>query len=255
MVRLVGYSGEIVQEKLHMLRHPGTNPPSFEAHVLGTSESSLFLSESHCYPRGGGQPGDTGQISHNDGRTSPFFEVLPGELIDHPVEDPSVFDVGESILCSIDPDRRNAHALMHTSQHIFSALAEDIWGAETVGNQIGMEQSRVDLLFEDKTVFDPEVLVDAVNSVIDSAIPVNVHEWDRDTITNHKDMRHMKFMDRIPSSVTHLRVVEIEGVDLCPCAGTHVRDIAEIGEVVFLSKKSKGRGTQRFSYTLADLKE
>ena len=250
MVRLVGYSGETVQEKRHMLRHPGTNPPPFEAHVLGTSESSLFLSESHCYPRGGGQPGDTGQISHNDGRTSPFFEVLPGELIDHPVEDPSVFDVGESILCSIDPDRRNAHALMHTSQHIFSALAEDIWGAETVGNQIGMEQSRVDLLFEDKTVFDPEVLVDAVNSVIDSAIPVNVHEWDRDTITNHKDMRHMKFMDRIPSSVTHLRVVEIEGVDLCPCAGTHVANTREIHPVSFNGLRNKGKGRLRVSYTL-----
>ena len=93
MVRLADYSGETVQEKLHMLRHPGTNPPSFEAHVLGASDSSLFLSESHCYPRGGGQPGDTGQISHGDGRTSPFFEVLPGELIDLHEEDQTVFEV------------------------------------------------------------------------------------------------------------------------------------------------------------------
>ena len=75
-----------------MLRHPGINPPSFEAHVLGTSESSLFLSESHCYPRGGGQPGDTGQFIRVDGEKSEFSEVLPGEMIIHPVEDPMNFE-------------------------------------------------------------------------------------------------------------------------------------------------------------------
>ena len=171
-------------------------------------------------------------------------------MIDHPVEDSSIFDIGESIVCSIDTDMRNAHALMHTSQHIFSALAEDIWGAETVGNQIGMEQSRVDLLFEDKTVFDPDVLIDAVNSVIDSAIPVNVHEWDRDTITSHKDMRHIKFMDRISPSVTHLRVIEVVGVDLCPCAGTHVANTREIHPVTFNGVRNKGKGRLRVSYTL-----
>ncbi len=233
-----------------MLRHPGTNPPPFEADVIGVADTSLLLSQTHCYPRGGGQPGDTGRISRANNESSSLFEVLPGDLILHPVEDPSEFEIGEPVVCTIDTERRNSLALMHTSQHIFSALAEDIWGAETVGNQIGVDKSRVDLLFGDKSVFEPDVLVGAVNSVIDSAIPVNVHEWDRDSIMAHDQMRHTKFMHRIPSSITHLRVVEIEGVDLCPCAGTHVSNTGNIPRISYAGKKNKGKGRLRISYSL-----
>ena len=124
-----------MQEKLHMTRHPGINPPQFEANIVGITDSALFLSESYCYPRGGGQPGDTGKIIKADGEISDYTEVMPGEMIEHPIENPLDFEIGEEILCQIDTERRNAHTMMHTSQHIVSALAEDIWGAETVGNQ------------------------------------------------------------------------------------------------------------------------
>ena len=137
---------------------------------------------------------------------------------------------------------------MHTAQHIVSALAEDLWGAETVGNQLNVENSRVDLLFEDKDVFNPDDLVDATNSAISSNIPVNVHEWERTRILNHDQMRHTKFMHRIPATITQLRVVEIEGIDLCPCAGTHVSNTSEIPRIKFLGKKNKGKGRIRFSY-------
>ena len=137
---------------------------------------------------------------------------------------------------------------MHTAQHIFSALAEDIWGAETVGNQIGVENSRVDLLFEDKADFDPDTIIEAVNSVLNSKTPVNIHEWEREKIMSHEKMRHTKFMHRIPASITHLRVVEIEGIDLCPCAGTHVSNTSMIPKVKYLAKKNKGKGRLRISY-------
>tara|TARA_B100000287_G_scaffold41314_1_gene37521 strand:+ start:3545 stop:4249 length:705 start_codon:yes stop_codon:yes gene_type:complete len=231
-----------------MTRHPGTDPRPFETKVVGTKENYILLEESYCYPRGGGQPGDTGRIISEDGRTDELHEVLPGEMILHPVDDAGNFSIGQDITCEIDSIRRNGNTLMHTSQHIFSALAEDIWGAETVGNQIGPEQSRVDLLFENKEVFDPDVLVDQVNSVLQSNIEVNVHEWDRKRIMEHEQMRHTKFMHRIPESITHLRVVEVEGVDLCPCAGTHASNTSQIPKVRFIGKKNKGKGRLRVSY-------
>ena len=61
-------------------------------------------------------------------------------------------------------------------------------------------------------------------------------------------MRHTKFMHRIPDSITHLRVVEIEDIDLCPCAGTHASSTAMIPSVNFISKKNKGKGRLRISY-------
>ena len=238
-----------MQEKLHMNLHPGGNPKPFTTTITDLSENAIFLRETHCYPRGGGQPGDTGVLSCDDGRKTKFGEVLPGEFIMHPVETASIFDIGESSECSLDITRRNSHTMMHSAQHIFSALAEDIWGAETVGNQIGVDQSRVDLLFSDKNDFNADEIVDAVNNVIKSAIPVRIHQWTREQIMSHEQMRHTKFMHRIPESVTHLRVVEVEGVDLCPCAGTHVDNTSSIPMVVFESKKNKGKGRLRVSYS------
>ena len=235
-----------MQEKLHMTRHPGINPPQFEANIVGITDSALFLSKSYCYPRGGGQPGDTGKIIKADGEISDYTEVLPGEMIAHPIENPLNFEIGEEILCQIDSERRNAHTMMHTSQHIVSALAEDIWGAETVGNQLGAIQSRIDLLFDDKSIFDPVELVNAVNMVLSSSTSVNIHKWDRNKILEHDQMRHTKFLHKIPGDI--LRVVEIEGVDLCPCAGTHVSNTSIIPTLRYIGKKNKGKGRLRLAF-------
>ena len=205
--------GDGMQQKLHMDHHPGTNPEPFTTIITGFQDANALLESTYCYPRGGGQPGDTGTMVAGDIETQ-IGEVLPGEMILHPIAEPDMFEVGDEVICSIDQERRNLHAQMHTAQHIVSALAEDIWGAETVGNQLSTDNSRVDLLFEDKTLFDSEELVSQVNATLNKKIPVNIHEWDRDQITSHEQMRHTKFMDRIPKSISNLRVVEVEGVDL-----------------------------------------
>jgi len=236
-----------MQEKLHMSRHPGTNPPAFDTIIQGFDGNNVLLESTYCYPKGGGQPGDMGVLSSN-GAQAIVHEVLPGQMILHPVDDPTLFEVGESVTCEIDKERRNKHALMHTAQHIVSAQAEDLWGAETVGNQLTTDSSRVDLLFEDKGVFNPDDLVEATNAVISSNLDVHVHQLERSRVLEHEQMRHTKFMHRIPSTITQLRVVEIDGIDLCPCAGTHVSNTSMIPQIRFQSKKNKGKGRIRFSY-------
>jgi misacylated tRNA(Ala) deacylase len=58
-------------------------------------------------------------------------------------------------------------------------------------------------------------------------------------------------MDLLPSFVQELRVVTIgDKIDLCPCAGTHVQELSEIGHIEVIGKKSKGKGTQRVTYEL-----
>ena len=231
-----------------MSRHPGLNPPPFETVVTGKDGNSILFQESYCYPRGGGQPGDTGVIFSEGSKVSKLHEVLPGDAILHPVEDVSKFHIGQKVTCEIDIERRNGNTLMHTSQHVVSAIAEDLWGAETVGNQIGPKQSRVDLYFENKEVFDSDFLIDEVNSVLSSNINVKIHNWNREKILDHDKMRHTKFMHRIPESITHLRVVEVEGVDLCPCAGTHASNTSQIPKIKFVGKKNKGKGRLRITY-------
>jgi len=60
-------------------------------------------------------------------------------------------------------------------------------------------------------------------------------------------------MDLLPAHVQELRVVQIgDRVDMCPCAGTHVLNLEELGHMSVIGKKSKGKGTQRLSYTLGN---
>jgi len=248
MVNFQNFLGDIMQDKLHMNHHPGINPKPFNSEIIDINKDSIFLAETYCYPRGGGQPGDIGKLVNNIGEKIDFLEVMPGELIAHPVVDTNKFNLGEQVTCVIDTYNRNQNTRMHTAQHIFSAIAEDLWGAETVGNQLGPSYSRIDLKFENKEIFDQDELINNVNTIINSSIIVNVHNWERSKILDHPQIRHTKFINRIPSSIKELRVVEIEGIDLCPCAGTHVDITSDIPNVKFISKKNKGKGRIRISY-------
>ena len=241
-----------MQEKLHMSQHPGINPPPFTSTISGIDKNKIFLKDSFCYPRGGGQQGDTGMISKNNIETE-LLETLPGESIVHPVISTDGFNVGDEVLCTINQQRRNKNTSMHTVQHIVSAIANDMFSAETVGNQISEDYTRIDLLFPDRDKFNPDDLVNAVNDIINSDRNVRIHNWERERILQHEQMRHTKFMDRIPSSVTELRVVEIVDVDLCPCGGTHVDNTSKLDEMIITNVKSKGAGKLRISYSLNNL--
>jgi misacylated tRNA(Ala) deacylase len=202
-----------LQEKLHMTQHPGIDPPSFTTTIKNIVDNNLFLRDTFCFPRGGGQPGDTGIISNSNVRRD-LLETLPGEQISHPLSTAEGFSIGDTVDCQIDQIRRNKNTTMHTVQHIVSALANDLFHAETVGNQISEEYTRIDLLFPDRDKF----------------------------IT--------KFMDRIPASITELRVVEISDIDLCPCGGTHVDNTSKLNHMNITNVKSKGSGKLRLSYNL-----
>ena len=145
-----------MQERLHMKIHPGLNPPPFSAQVVEINENNIMLSESYCFPRGGGQPGDIG-IFIGDNFESNFMETLPGDFIQHPVINSDLFVVDDIISCEIDSISRNKNTKLHTTQHIVSALANDIFDAETVGNQISEEHTRIgSLLFPDRDKFSAE---------------------------------------------------------------------------------------------------
>jgi misacylated tRNA(Ala) deacylase len=55
----------------------------------------------------------------------------------------------------------------------------------------------------------------------------------------------------LPKFITKLRIVEVEGFDICPCAGTHVRNTSEIPQIDKIRKESKGKDTTRIIYSLS----
>jgi len=242
-----------MQERLHLQNHPGINPQTFSSKVLSIIEDSIILEQSYCYPKGGGQPGDTGTLS-GQGITERFTEVHARELIHHPVNDVSTFKIGQVLDCTIDVARRNSLAITHTAQHIVSAMADELWDATTVGNQLGTEESRIDLLFDDKSRFSQQVIQDKVNEIIGSNRSVTVANWTADEILSDDRVRNRSFvsriLERLPSHVEHMRVVNIEGIDICPCAGSHVDNVSQLPQIEITRIKQKGAGKIRLYYTM-----
>ena len=140
---------------------------------------------------------------------------------------------------------------MHTAQHLVSGIVYEMFhGTRTVGNQIHADRSRIDfhpIKFEEEML---ERVFSAAANQIDSALPVTCTTMTRAEINRLMPPERTN-MDLLPASINELRVIKIgNNVDLCPCAGTHVSNLEEIGELELLGKKSKGSMKQRVSYTL-----
>jgi len=162
------------------------------------------------------------------------------------------FEAGDQVHGTIDWKRRYSHMRMHTAQHLISGVAYEMTnGARTVGNQIATDKSRIDLKpvkFDEETL---EKLLVASQTMIDQDHPVTASLMTR-TQVNSLMPPDRSNMDLVPPQVDELRVISIgDDIDICPCAGTHVRSLGEIGTIEWIGiPKSKGKGTQRITYKL-----
>ena len=225
---------------------------TFAAQVTIVEENKVALDRTLFYPLGGGQNWDTGTINGPNG-TLEVSEVRGRDDIFHHLQQDHQLEVGDEIIGEIDWKRRYEHMRMHTAQHLVSGVVyENFTAARTVGNQIHTERSRIDF---NPIKFDEEMLqqlTQLTNELIDADHSVTDKEMTRDEINALMPPERTN-MDLLPASINNLRVVQIgESLDLCPCAGTHVKQLSEIGHIEIIGKKSKGKGTQRISYTLGE---
>ena len=220
----------------------------FEAKVIRVKPEFVVLDRTAFYPEGGGQPTDTGRMSWEGGNARITMVRKKGDILHHLEGDRP--EEGTVVTAELDWEPRHAHMRMHTAQHVVSAVVFDLFDSVTVGNQIHGERSRIDFQpgFASE---DLQRIEDACNEKIAEGLQVKIYEQDRDILEQRKDMLRIS-LDRIPKSIRKLRIIEIEGYDVCPCAGTHVRDLTEVGPVKLLKRDSKGKGKVRLTYTLAE---
>jgi len=222
----------------------------FDAHVVQVEDNRVVLDRTLFYPLGGGQHWDTGVLTGPNGDLH-VSEVRGRNEVHHTVGEDHQLEIGDEVRGTINWETRYAHMRMHTAQHLVSGLAYEMFdGVRTVGNQIHADRSRIDfnpISFDESMI---QALLDAVNQRIDAGLDVSDSIMTRGEINAIMPPERTN-MDLLPASVKQLRIVQIgDRVDMCPCAGTHVSNISELGHVDFLGKKSKGKGTQRFSYRL-----
>ncbi len=218
----------------------------FEANVVGRGPNHVVLDRTAFYAEGGGQPTDTGRLEWEGGSARVSRVQKEKGEIRHFVEEVPPTD---EVVGRVDWDRRFAHMRMHTAQHLVSGLVFDLYGARTVGNQLYVDYSHVDFApasFDDE---DLKRIEAAFNEVVETEVPVTIYEEDR-AVLEEKIEEERAILELIPKSIRRLRVIQIGDVDVCPCGGTHVRNVAEIGRMRILRRRSKGKDVDRVTYEL-----
>lgn len=218
----------------------------FQAKVVRAGDGFVVLDKTAFYPEGGGQESDTGFLVVNGEKIRVIKVDKKGEVV-HRVE--KTIPEGSVVHGFIDWDKRYARMRMHTAQHLVSWVAMRLFGVSTVGNQIHEESSRIDFFPVDFSEEDLKKLADESNKIIERGLAVKIYELPKQEALERVDQKRCD-LSRLPSSVLTLRTVEIDGLDFCPCAGTHVKSLSELGKVEVLEKINKGKDKQRIVYRL-----
>lgn len=220
----------------------------FEATILDAGEDFVILDQTAFYPLGGGQPSDSGFLER-DGKRYRVKEVLKKGIIMHKLESKEGLAVGDMVKGILDWDKRFAHMRMHTAQHLISAMVYDTYGARTVGNQIYADRSRIDFEPLDHEMADMGLIEEKMNEFVKAAMPVVITQEKRCELEKVVDCKKCN-LDLLPPAIQDLRIVRVGDVDVCPCAGTHVRNASELGAVKLLKKENKGKARVRITYEL-----
>jgi misacylated tRNA(Ala) deacylase len=226
---------------------------AFTATVEEATDDYIVLDGTHFYPEGGGQPPDHGRLDwpsgaadvvdvqkeHGDVRH--YLGTVNGELPSEGVDAEGV----------IDWERRQNLRRMHTAQHVVSKVVLDEFGAQTAGNQIHTDRSRIDFEPADFSDDDVALIEERTNAVIEDDLSVEKMQMPR-AEAEEKTPDGRGLLDLIPDHVDPLRMVQIGDLDLCPCGGTHVDHLREIGQIHITNRTSKGADVDRIEFELVD---
>jgi len=214
-----------------------------EATVTAVHEGGIELDRTVFYYTSGGQPGDTGTLSREDGVTLDIADTRKdrdsGAHLHVPAEGAPALTVGDKVTAVIDWDRRHRFMRMHTCMHLLCSVID---GGVT-GGSIGDGKGRID--FDLPVVdLDREAIAAEINRRIEENIPVS-SSWisDEEMAANMDMVRTMSV--KPPSGQGRVRLINVEGVDLQPCGGTHVRATGEIGPIRVGKIENKGRHNRR----------
>ncbi|MHA1909550.1 MAG: alanyl-tRNA editing protein [Candidatus Thorarchaeota archaeon] len=225
----------------------------FEAEITALTEDSIVLDRTAFYPEGGGQIGDSGSI-----RTSSDQVVVVGAKkrdgqVHHIFKGECNLQHGELATGILDWSQRYECMRFHTAQHILSRYLQIHYDLETVGNNISPGKSRAD--YSPLESFDEEMkkeVQNGVNEILAQNLDVELTFMPReDAISFLKEKGYQfRYLEMVPKSVMEFRIISISDYDAASCAGTHVKNTGEIGEIRIGKTKNVGAGKRRIYFSL-----
>lgn len=228
------------------LFHDDTRLQHCAATVIAADAGGVQLDRTVFYPLGGGQAGDRGQLLLPDGRALRIADTRKdrdrGTILHlaEPGQDEllALLREGLQVTAQIDWQRRHRHMRLHTSTHLLCALVPQ----PVDGCSITADSARLD--FHMNEPLDKDALSAGLARLVALARPV-VNRWitEAELDANPSLVRSMSVQP--PRGLGRVRVIDIEGIDLQPCGGTHVDNTAEIGAVRVTKVEKKSAMTRR----------
>jgi misacylated tRNA(Ala) deacylase len=213
-----------------------------------TPEGGLITDRTVFYAQGGGQPGDVGLILRADGAEIPVVNTVYGadraRIVHQVGVEAAGFRAGDKVKLSLDWTRRYARMRIHTALHLLSVVLP----YPVTGGAIGDGDGRLDFDIPDSGL-DKAELTERMNALIARDASVT-ERWitDEELDANPGLVKTMSV--KPPRGSGRVRLVEIEGIDLQPCGGTHVLRTGEIGSVVVTDIEKKGKQNRRVRISL-----
>lgn len=205
------------------------------------------LDQTIFYPRGGGQPHDTGKIiKGNDVYNVVYVGKFSGD-ISHEV-DHAGLQAGDAVSCVLNWERRYKLMRSHTAAHVLAGLLNKGTGALITGNQLEEDHVRFDFNLKKFDRGLLETYFEKANKLFGADIPVKWYELPREEAMKISGV--VKMAAAFPPDLPTLRIVEIVGIDRQADGGTHVRNLREIGKVELVKTENKGKNNRRIYFKL-----
>lgn len=226
----------------------------FEGKILQITKNDkltgIILDGTTFYPTGGGQPSDKGvletenakatimDVQWNKGRILHLANSVEGEF--HP---------SKKVKGIIDWNRRYSLMRNHTAAHIMAEIVRRALNipVEIVGSGLEVDKARLDLALESSLRPMFQRIEDLANVIVKENRPVKIRIVDREEAEIYVKKFH-ESLKTLPANVSHVRIVEVNGLHACACGGTHVKSTAELGMIRILGRSSKGKGVERLEF-------
>jgi misacylated tRNA(Ala) deacylase len=219
------------------------------ARVSAVGERGIELDRTIFYPLGGGQPGDTGVLIRQNGERIAITDTRKGETLDSvlhvPAAGSSALEPGEPLTLEIDWDRRYALMRLHTALHVMSCVVV----APVSGGNIAPDKGRLDFDI-DMNLLNAERIEKGTNELLARATATET-VWITDQELDARPELVKTMSVQPPRGAGRVRLLKIPGIDLQPCGGTHVANIAEIGAIRVVRIRNEGKRNKRVEIALA----
>ncbi len=218
------------------------------ARVVAARDGKVELDRTIFYPLGGGQPGDTGFLIRDNGSRIAVTDTRKGEApgaVAHVLAPgDGMPEPGEAVGLEIDWDRRYRLMRLHTALHVMSCVVI----APVTGGNIAPDKARLDFDI-DIALLDAAQIARGTNELIARGVATET-VWITDEELDARPELVKTMSVAPPRAAGRIRLLRIPDIDLQPCGGTHVANIAEIGGIEVLRIRNEGKRNKRVEIAL-----